>query len=999
YEVTDATVYWAYSSDNIAWTTWELLGEFIPSSTYGAGYIDFTAIYGEGYYAFRIEANDVIGHFSSFEFYTGVDLQVPGAEAGQDWIIQQWDYLVLDGSGSTDNIEIASYQWTFTDVDTVTLWGVNPSYQFTHDGTFEVTLTVSDNAGHQSVDYMTVYVVYDTAPPETTVTGPPSGSTIGDDTTYTIESEDETGVATTEVYLDSQLVLAEDSAVVDYVLDPTTVSDGQHTLEIVVTDIFGQEQVTVYVVFTDTTAPEVTPYVPPECSGPCDFTVEATDESGIDRVEFWLDGELRVTDYTDPYVFYVYTPDLTDGEHTLEIIVYDTVGNYQIEVRIFVVDNTPPNLIEFDQSYINGIPGWDFSLSATLTDFGTITNVYAIIQSPSGYYQSVPMTHIGNGEYEGVWSSPIEMIGRFTIDIIAEDNLGNVGAYSEVGWIRQYDYIRIEATRAELELVDIHGLVLNRTWNDFLDINGFPLGYFFDVDGSVELLLLNPTGELYNLTTTYLDASTYTLDILATGGGLVIYDQFYDSMPMNPGDTHQFVISYDEALSVVWSDSFDDGDISDWSVTRGGFTLADGTMTGATSIWNWANIESTVTQGTWSFDVRYMGIDGFNVWFMSNELVVSDYYNPREGYFIQISMYTGSIQLMRDLNRQQIVLDSYTPEEGLDGWWSITVTRTACGELSVFIDGVLRMQAIDTTFDTSQWFAFEAFNTHSIDNIVVQQAGSPSSVVDSEALPEVLLVVATDLTYAVAGDYLLCQLSWFNIDPGVARDVEIVLEFSDYLEFVSSTSPLTLIDDMLILNVGTVDGFSMQYTELAFYFVNLLANAGDQMWLNASMNYSDDWHLFNYQARDSQLVTVVAQVPENVVQTSWWWKNEFSFVINGQASTYDTAHLESLVAAVSYSSDVFSEVVNLEDALSVLVMNDYKGPEGLTLRELYGVWLNIANDALTSDTIIDLSNLTTAGTLGEAILECEAIMLDSTVSAREFLNVMRICQELNSGRF
>jgi hypothetical protein len=49
-------------------------------------------------------------------------------------------------------------------------------------------------------------------------------------------------------------------------------------------------------------------------------------------VEFWLDGELRVIDYTDPYVFFVYTPDLTDGEHTLEIIVYDLVGNFVVDI-------------------------------------------------------------------------------------------------------------------------------------------------------------------------------------------------------------------------------------------------------------------------------------------------------------------------------------------------------------------------------------------------------------------------------------------------------------------------------------------------------------------------------------------------------------------------------------------------------------------------------------------------------------------------------------------
>ncbi|MGY5854494.1 MAG: PKD domain-containing protein, partial [Candidatus Thorarchaeota archaeon] len=997
YEVTDATVYWAYSSDNIAWTSWDLLGEFAPLSTYGAGYIDLTSIYGEGHYAFRIEATDVIGHTSSFEFYSGVDLVAPVAEAGQDWIIQQWDYLIFDGSDSTDNIEIASYQWTFTDGEPVTLWGVSPSYQFTSDGTFEVTLTVTDNAGHQSVDYMTVYVVYDTAPPETTVTGPPSGSTVGDDVTYNIESQDETGVATTEVYLDGELVLAEDSAVVDYILDPTTVADGQHTLEIVVTDVFGQEQVTVYVVFTDTTAPEVQSYVPPECSGGCDFTVDARDETGIDRVEFWLDGELRVIDYTDPYVFYIYTPDLTDGEHTLEIIVYDLVGNFVADVQIFVVDNSAPVLTDFTQSWHNGIPGWDLTISATLTDFGTITSCNAIIRSTDGFQVVVPMVNTGLDIFEVTWTVPDTIIGDFFVDIQAVDNLGNIGHYADTGTFTVHDYISVCAIYSEPQLFDYLGQTINRTWNDFFDADGHPLAYFLDDGVSVEILYLSPTQGLYDVEVTYLSGSEYSLEIVATSAGAIIYEELYESLPFGMGAIHEFVVSYSDDPSNSWSDSFDDEDLSDWSITWGDFTAAGGIMTGVTSIWNWANIGSTMTCGTWRFDVHYMGTASFNVWFMTNELVGSEG-EPREGYFIHISMYTNSIQLMRDLNRGQIVLDSYTPEGGLDGWWEISVTRYANGEMFVYIDGVLRLHAVDTSFDSSQWFAFETFNTHSIDNIVLTEFAGAGAVADSEALPEGLVVTATDVLYILPGDYLLCQLNWFNIDPGVARDVEIVLEFSEYLEFVSCSYPIVVDGNTITFDIGSVEGFSLEYIEVTFYMVNLLANDGDQLWLNSTMSYSDDWFLFDFESQDNQLVTVVTVTPENSVQTSWWWKNEFTFVLAGQASTYDLNHLQTLVTVIAYSSELYSDITTVEQALLVLTLNDYKGPRGLALRELYGVWLNLANDALNADTVIDLGNLTTAGTVGEAIIECEAVLMVGSSSVRDLLNVMRICQEINAGR-
>ncbi len=102
---------------------------------------------------------------------------------------------------------------------------------------------------------------------------------------------------------------------------------------------------------------------------------------------------------------------------------------------------------------------------------------------------------------------------------------------------------------------------------------------------------------------------------------------------------------------------------------------------------------------------------------------------------------------------------------------------------------------------------------------------------------------------------------------------------------------------------------------------------------------------------------------------------------------------------IAYSSEFFADLTTVEQALSVLILDDYKGPRGLAMRELYGVWLNLANDALTSDTVIDLGNLTTAGTVGEAIIECESVLSDGGASAKDLLDVMRICQEINSGRY
>ncbi len=91
----------------------------------------------------------------------------PTADAGPDQTIDVGQTANLDGSGSTDNVGIVSYSWTFNDGGPVTLTGVQASHQFNTVGDYTVTLTVADQAGHTDTDSMTVHVVAtgDTEPP------------------------------------------------------------------------------------------------------------------------------------------------------------------------------------------------------------------------------------------------------------------------------------------------------------------------------------------------------------------------------------------------------------------------------------------------------------------------------------------------------------------------------------------------------------------------------------------------------------------------------------------------------------------------------------------------------------------------------------------------------------------------------------------------------------------------------------------------------------------
>ena len=65
----------------------------------------------------------------------------------------------FDGSGSTDNIGISNYTWSFTYNSSLThIYGVSPTFKFWVVGNYTVTLNVTDAAGNWDTDTMLVRV-------------------------------------------------------------------------------------------------------------------------------------------------------------------------------------------------------------------------------------------------------------------------------------------------------------------------------------------------------------------------------------------------------------------------------------------------------------------------------------------------------------------------------------------------------------------------------------------------------------------------------------------------------------------------------------------------------------------------------------------------------------------------------------------------------------------------------------------------------------------------
>jgi PKD repeat protein len=90
---------------------------------------------------------------------TVLDATSPLADAGLDQTVNEETSVTFDGSGSSDNVIITSYNWIFKDITTQNLTGIHLTYNFTTPGLYVVKLIVTDEAGNNASDTVTITVL------------------------------------------------------------------------------------------------------------------------------------------------------------------------------------------------------------------------------------------------------------------------------------------------------------------------------------------------------------------------------------------------------------------------------------------------------------------------------------------------------------------------------------------------------------------------------------------------------------------------------------------------------------------------------------------------------------------------------------------------------------------------------------------------------------------------------------------------------------------------
>ncbi|MCX8171718.1 MAG: Ig-like domain-containing protein, partial [Candidatus Bathyarchaeota archaeon] len=185
----------------------------------------------------------------------------------------------------------------------------------------------------------------DTSPPKVEITYPRDGDTVSGAIIVSVSADDDRGVVKVELYKGGVLFATDSDKPYEFYWNTAADPDGQYKLVARAYDAAGNtgesSPITVNVVnYRDVKPPSVSITSPQDgstVSRTIDILVSAWDESGISRVEFYIDGKLAATDTKEPYYYRWNTRLVKDGWHTITVRAYDIYGNMaEVSIKIHV---------------------------------------------------------------------------------------------------------------------------------------------------------------------------------------------------------------------------------------------------------------------------------------------------------------------------------------------------------------------------------------------------------------------------------------------------------------------------------------------------------------------------------------------------------------------------------------------------------------------------------------------------------------------------------------
>ena len=354
------------------------------------------------------------------------------ANASDNVGVTRVDFYVNGALAGTDSAAPFQYSWNTTSVA---------------NGTATLRAIAYDAAGNSGPSSLVSVTVANAPPPDTTpptasITSPTSGSVSGT-VTVSANASDNVGVTRVDFYVNGALVGSDSAAPYQYSWNTTSVVNGTATLKAIAYDAAGNSGPSSLVSVTvangpppDTIPPTVRIVSPAagKVAGSITITAEASDNVGVVRVDFYVNGSLIASDRTPPWQASWNTTKAADRSINVVAVAYDAAGNSgtSVSVQMEVFNpGSPPAPVDSTAP----------TAAVASPTGGSVAGVVPVMINASDDVGVVRVDLFANGHivasrtaapWQFAWNSAVVANGAVQLQAVAYDAAGNAGTSPSV---------------------------------------------------------------------------------------------------------------------------------------------------------------------------------------------------------------------------------------------------------------------------------------------------------------------------------------------------------------------------------------------------------------------------------------------------------------------------------------------------------------------------------------------------------------------------------------
>ncbi|WP_375764765.1 Ig-like domain-containing protein [Archangium gephyra] len=288
-------------------------------------------------------------------------------------------------------------------------------------GTHTLTAFAQDGYGNYAFS-AGVSVTIDNAGPAVALTSPASGATVGSVVSLQATATDDAGVTRVDFLVDGVFLASDTTAPYAVEWNSGSWANGTHTLTAkaydTLSNVSTSSAVTVTTKQPTTTVALTSPANGAQVKGLVPLTATATDDDGVAKVEFYVDGTLLGTDTTAPYSLSWDSTTLADGAHSISAKAYGPLGIPSSSLSVGVnVDNNAPAV-----ALTSPAQGAFLRSSVTLT--ATASDTVGVVRVE--FYDGTALIGTDStAPYSASWSTSSVTGGAHTLTAKAFDGAGN----------------------------------------------------------------------------------------------------------------------------------------------------------------------------------------------------------------------------------------------------------------------------------------------------------------------------------------------------------------------------------------------------------------------------------------------------------------------------------------------------------------------------------------------------------------------------------------------